>query len=51
MKLEGIIVKIIADGYERLIYLSLTSRQNKFWCHLIQHNEYLEKGISLSSFM
>jgi len=44
MKLEGIIEKIIADGYERLIYLSLTSIQKKLWCHLIQHDEYLEKG-------
>lgn len=44
MKLEGIIEKIIADGYERLIYLSLTTRQEKLWCHLIQHDEYLEKG-------
>lgn len=30
MKLEGIIEKIIADGYERLIYLSLTSVQKNF---------------------
>jgi|GEM_PF-1402681 len=44
MKLEGIIEKIIADGYERLIYLSLTTRQEKLWCHLIQHDEYLGKG-------
>ncbi|OIB01413.1 hypothetical protein AK95_28720 [Paenibacillus sp. LC231] len=44
MKLEGIIEKTIADGYERLIYLSLTSIQKKLWCHLIQHDEYLEKG-------
>ncbi|WP_342575166.1 hypothetical protein [Paenibacillus sp. FSL M8-0142] len=44
MKLEGIIEKIIADGYERLIYLSLTARQEKLWCHLIQYDEYLGKG-------
>lgn len=44
MKLEGIIEKITPDGYERLIYLSLTSGQKKLWCHLIQHDEYLEKG-------
>lgn len=44
MKLEGIIEKIIADGYERLIYLSLTTRQKKLWCHLIQLDEYLAKG-------
>ncbi|MEC0305677.1 hypothetical protein P4H67_02705 [Paenibacillus lautus] len=40
MKLEGIIKKIIADGYERLIYLSLATKTKKLWCHLIQH----EKG-------
>ncbi|WHX49677.1 hypothetical protein QNH46_03040 [Paenibacillus woosongensis] len=44
MKLGGIIEKIIIDGYERLIYLNVITRQKKLWCHLIQHNEYLEKG-------
>ncbi|KWX73230.1 hypothetical protein [Paenibacillus jilunlii] len=44
MKLEGTIEKIIIDGYERLIYKSVTNRQKELWCHLIQHEEYLEEG-------
>lgn len=44
MKIDGRIEKIISDGYERLIYLDVCSRQQKLWVHLIQHEEYLEAG-------
>lgn len=44
MKIDGRIEKIISDGYERLIYLDVCTRQKKFWVHLIQHEEYLEVG-------
>lgn len=44
MKLHGTICEIITDGYERLIHLDVSAPHRKFWCHLIQHEEYLEAG-------
>lgn len=44
MKISGRIEKIISDGYERLIYLDVCTRQKKLWVHLIQYEEYLDAG-------
>ncbi|GIP30228.1 hypothetical protein J23TS9_53580 [Paenibacillus sp. J23TS9] len=44
MIINGRIEKIIADGYERLIYIHVKNIQKKLWVHLIQHEEYLEGG-------
>lgn len=44
MKIHGKINEIIIDGYERLIHIEVSGMNKQLWCHLIQHEEFLEAG-------
>jgi len=42
VKLIGEIVEILNDGFERLLFLDVSAMNKQLWCHLVQHEEYLE---------
>ncbi|GMK40256.1 hypothetical protein PCCS19_33110 [Paenibacillus sp. CCS19] len=44
MGIEGRVVQMFIDGYERLTQLDVNAINKKLWVHFIQHEEYLEQG-------